>query len=39
LANNNFVAPLPPNRFYQKTNLTGLKDQLGLFERDLADWS
>lgn len=39
LANNNFVAPLPPNRFYQKTNLTGLKDQLGLFERDLADLS
>ncbi|MBI5081758.1 MAG: hypothetical protein HZB17_10695, partial [Chloroflexi bacterium] len=27
LANNNFVAPLPPNRFYQSTeNLRGLKD-------------
>ncbi len=40
LANNNFVAPLPPNRFYQSTeNLLGLKDLAGLFERDLSDWS
>ncbi|MBI5082818.1 MAG: hypothetical protein HZB17_16170, partial [Chloroflexi bacterium] len=40
LANNNFVAPLPPNRFYQSTeNLLGLKDLAGLFERDLADWT
>jgi hypothetical protein len=40
LANNNFVAPLPPNRFYQTTeNLQGFKNLEGLFERDLADWS
>jgi hypothetical protein len=40
LANNNFVASLPPNRFYQAgENLRGLKDLGGLFERDLADWS
>jgi hypothetical protein len=40
LANNNFVAPLSPNRFYQSgENLRGLKDLEGLFERDLADWS
>jgi NAD(P)-dependent dehydrogenase (short-subunit alcohol dehydrogenase family) len=40
LANNNFVAPLPPNRFYQSTgNLQGFKNLEGLFERDLADWS
>ena len=40
LANNNFVAPLSPNRFYQSgENLRGLKDLGGLFERDLTDWS
>ncbi len=50
LANNNFVAPLPTNRFYQSgENLRGLtrsaslqgasQNLEGLFERDLADWS
>ena len=40
LANNNFVASLPPNRFYQSNeNLRGFKNLAGLFERDLADWS
>lgn len=39
LANNNFVAPLPSNRFYQKQDLSGFKNLTGLYERDLADWS
>jgi len=49
LANNNFVAPLPPNRFYQQKDLSGFthsaslrgasRNLTGLFERDIADWS
>jgi hypothetical protein len=40
LANNNFVAPLPSNRFYQTIkDFRDIKNLGSLFERDLADWS